>query len=171
VIEKELTVVGLQGLNPPSNRLDEWYRALDEMTDEQLEVEVGEEEASSILRKRPDAWAVSWEARKLFIMEFTRPNDKDSGFSLSTDRMKSERYLPLRERFSQLLSGWEVDVLPFTVGIRGTIDEVAWTARLSRLGVQGTAAERLMLVVVKKALSELIAIYNCRAAALSNQSV
>ena len=48
VIEKELTVVGLQSLNPPGNRLDEWYRAMDEMTDEQLEAEVGEEEASSL---------------------------------------------------------------------------------------------------------------------------
>ena len=171
VIEKELTVLGLQGLNPPSNRIAEWYRALDEVTDEQLDAEVGEEEASPILRKRPDAWAVSWEERKLFIMEFTRPNDKDSDFSLSTDRTKSDRYLPLRERLSQLLPEWEVDVLPFTVGIRGTLDEAAWKARLGRLGVQSTAAERLMLAMVKTALTELIAIYNCRAAALSNQLV
>jgi len=44
VILKELAVpvVGLQGLNPPSDRIAEWYRALDEMTDEQLEAEVGE---------------------------------------------------------------------------------------------------------------------------------
>jgi hypothetical protein len=141
------------------------------MTDEQLDAEVGEGEASPILRKRPDAWAVSWEERKLFIMEFTRPNDKDSDFSLSTDRTKSDRYLPLRERLSQLLPEWEVDVLPFTVGIRGTLDEAAWKARLGRLGVQSTAAERLMLAMVKTALTELIAIYNCRAAALSNQLV
>ena len=169
VIEKELTVGGLQGLNPPSDRIDEWYRALDEVTDEQLEAEVGEEESISILRKRPDAWAVSWAERKLFIMEFTRPNDKDVDFSLSTDRRKSDRYLPLRERLSQLLPAWEVDVLPFTVGIRGTIDVMAWQERLSRLGIMGATAERIMLLIVKKALSELIAIYQCRAAALCNQ--
>ena len=46
----------LHGLDPPSDLIAEWYRALDEVTDEQLEAEVGEEEPFSILRKRPDAW-------------------------------------------------------------------------------------------------------------------
>ena len=171
VIGKELTVVGLQGLNPPSNRLDEWYRAMDEMTEEQLEAEVEEEAASSLdsmLRKRPDAWAVSWEKRKLFIMEFTRPNDKESDFSQSTDRMKSERYLPLKDRLSSLLHDWEVDVLPFTIGIRGSLDEEVWKARLGRLGLTSTPAEKLMLALVKQALTELTEIYSIRQAALFN---
>ena len=168
VIGKELTVAGLQGLDPPSNRIDEWFRALDEVADEQLEAEVGDEEASLIRRKRPDAWAVSWEERRLFIMEFTRPNDKELDFSVSTDRAKYDRYLPLKDCMARLLPGWEVDVLPFTVGIRGTIDEAAWTARLGRLGLQGRAAEQVMLKLVKLALTELTAIYNCRQAALAN---
>jgi hypothetical protein len=134
-----------------------------------LEAEVGYEEASSIRRKRPDAWAVSWEDRKLFLMEFTRPNDKEIDFSQSTDRMKYERYLPLMEWMTRLLPGWEVDILPFTVGIRGTIDELAWTERLGRLGLQGRATERVMLTLVKQALTELTAIYSCRQAALANQ--
>jgi hypothetical protein len=67
------------------------------------------------------------------------------------------------------LPAWEVDVLPFTVGIRGTIDVMAWQERLSRLGIMGATAERIMLLIVKKALSELIAIYQCQAAALCNQ--
>jgi len=169
VIGKELTVIGLRGLNPPSDRIDEWYRALDNAEDAMLEAEVGYEEASSIRRKRPDAWAVSWEDRKLFIMEFTRPNDKEIDFSQSTDRMKYERYLPLMEWMTRLLPGWEVDILPFTVGIRGTIDELAWTERLGRLGLQGRATERVMLTLVKQALTELTAIYSCRQAALANQ--
>ena len=172
VIGKELTVVGLQNLNPPSDRLDEWYRAMDEVTDEQLEAEVGEEEASSLvsmLRKRPDAWAVSWEARKLFIMEFTRPNDKESDFSQSTDSVKSERYLPLKDYLSRLLHDWEVDVLPFTIGIRGSLDEEVWKARLGRLGLTNISAEKLMLALVKQALTELTEIYSIRQAALFNR--
>jgi ribonuclease HI len=172
VIGKELTVAGLQSLNPPSHRLDEWYRAMDEVTDEQLEAEVGEEEASSLasmLRQRPDACAVSWEARKLFIMEFTRPNDKESDFSHNTDRVKSERYLPLKARLSHLLHNWEVDVLPFTIGIRGSLDEEAWKARLVRLGLTNIAAEKLMLALVKQALTELTEIYSIRQAALFNR--
>ena len=83
--------------------------------------------------------------------------------------MKYERYLPLMERMTRLLPGWEVDTLPFTVGIRGTIDELAWTERLGKLGLQGRATERVMLTLVKRALTELIAIYSCRQAALANQ--
>ena len=174
VIGRELTVVGLQGLNPPSNRMDEWYRAMEEVEEEQLEVEVGEDEvqsSASMLRKRPDAWAVSWEARKLFIMEFTRPNDRAADFSLSTDIAKSERYLPLKVRLSHLMPGWEVDVIPFTLGVRGSIDELSWKAKLRRLGMPDAAADRLMLSIVKQVLTEMTSIYSVRQAALLHRQV
>ena len=83
--------------------------------------------------------------------------------------MKSERYLPLKDRLSSLLHDWEVDVLPFTIGIRGSLDEEVWKARLGRLGLTSTPAEKLMLALVKQALTELTEIYSIRQAALFNR--
>jgi hypothetical protein len=74
VVAVEQTVAGLQGLLQPEARLDEWQRTWDEVADEHLE---GEEELNdtdrAIQRKRPDAWAVSWDKQRLLILEFTRP--------------------------------------------------------------------------------------------------
>ncbi len=59
-----------------------------------------------IQRKRPDAWAVHWGKRRLFILEFTRPNDKDALALQDTDSLKTARYIPLRDRLvkGQLLT-------------------------------------------------------------------
>ncbi len=62
VITTERTVAGLQRLPQPAERIDDWQRAWDEMTDVHLE---GEDQQTDIdaatQRKRPDAWAVSWD--------------------------------------------------------------------------------------------------------------
>jgi hypothetical protein len=70
-------VEGLLGLPQPEGQIDEWQRAWDELTDVHLEGEGWETDAATaIQRKRPDAWAVHWGKRNLFILEFTRPNDR-----------------------------------------------------------------------------------------------
>ena len=104
-------------------------------------------------------------------MEFTRPNDRAADFSLSTDIAKSERYLPLKVRLSHLMPGWEVDVIPFTLGVRGSIDELSWKAKLRRLGMPDAAADRLMLSIVKQVLTEMTSIYSVRQAALLHRQV
>ncbi len=72
-------MAGLQGLQQPEELIAEWQCSWDEMTDLKL---VGEEEDMDtdvmIQLKRPDAWAIHWGKRCLFIYELTRPNDRDA---------------------------------------------------------------------------------------------
>ena len=75
----EQTVAGLLGLSQLEDRLGEWQRAWDEIEDMHLEDEgVPADADAAFQRKRPDAWAVSWDNLKLsiLILEFTRPNDR-----------------------------------------------------------------------------------------------
>ncbi len=69
-------VAGLLDLPQPEDQIEEWQRAWDEIEDMHLEDE-GEsvDDDAAFRRKRPDAWAVSWDKRYLLILEFTRPND------------------------------------------------------------------------------------------------
>ncbi len=61
-------------------------------------------------RKRPDAWAVHWGKRRLFILEFTRPFYRDALALQDTDSLKTARYIPLRDRLVMLLPAWEVGI-------------------------------------------------------------
>ncbi len=106
VITTEQTVAGLQGLPQPAERIDDWQRAWDEMADVHLE---GEDEQTDIdaatQRKRPDAWAVSWDKKCLRILEFTRLNDSCALALKNTYTYKTERYTPLRNRLTECLPG------------------------------------------------------------------
>ena len=170
VIAIEQTVAGLQGLPQPEARLDEWQRAWDEVQDAHLEGE-GERNDSDAAtqRKRPDAWAVSWDKRCLLILEFTRPNDRCELSLHDTDTFKTARYTPLRDLLARLLPGWEVDIQTYTVGIRGSHDPDRWHANLGRLGMTAARAERLMQDMVSQALTELTDLYKVRYAALQHQ--
>ena len=77
--------------NPqPEERIPEWQRAWDELSIIQLEVQ--EEDTDEIIqRKRPDAFAISWEELCLLIIEFTRPNDRGELFLHETDTLKTAR--------------------------------------------------------------------------------
>jgi ribonuclease HI len=170
VIAIEQTVAGLLGLPQPEARLDEWQRAWDEVTDVHLEGEGEQSEPDATTqRKRPDAWAVSWDKRCLLILEFTRPNDR-CGLSLhDTDTFKTVRYTPLRDRLARLLPAWEVDIQTYTVGIRGSHDPDRWHANLGQLGMTAARADRLMQDMVSQALTELTDLYSVRYAALERQ--
>ena len=98
----------LQGLPQPEDRIDLWQRMCDEITDTDLEAVMdGAVEGDGLLRrKRPDAWAVNWGARKVFILEYTRPYDRAEDALQATDARKIARYTPLRDRMAQLLPGW-----------------------------------------------------------------
>ena len=167
IIIAEQTVAGLQGLPQPEDRIAEWQRAWDEMTDRHLEgEEVQADDDMAAHRKRPDAWAVSWENRRLLILEFTRPNDRGELALRETDQYKTARYRPLRDLLVRLLPGWEVEIQTYTVGIRGSHDPDRWYAQMRQLEVTAAQSERLMQDMVEQALTELTAIYNVRYAAL-----
>ena len=166
----EQTVAGLQGLPQPENRIDDWQRAWDEVADSHLEGEGEQADADAATqRKRPDAWAVSWDKRCLLILEFTRPNDRCELSLHDTDTLKMARYTPLRDRLARLLPAWTVDIQTYTVGIRGSHNPDRWHANLGRLGMTAARAELLMRDMVSQALTELTDMYSVRYAALQRQ--
>jgi hypothetical protein len=101
-------------------------------------------------------------------LEFTRPNDRCALSLQDTDAYKTAKYTPLRNRLAGFLPGWEVAILTFTIGIRGSYDPNRWNANLSRFGLTAAHTERLMRAVVSQTLTELNDLYNARYAALQN---
>jgi len=167
IITTEQTVEGLLGLPQPEERIDEWQRAWDELTDVHLEGEGWElDTEAAIQRKRPDAWAVHWGKRNLFILEFTRPNDRQETALRDTDAYKADRYTPLKTRLAGHLAGWTVGILTFTIGIRGSYDPDRWYANLTCFGLTATQTDCLMREVVAQTLTELTELYSVRYAAL-----
>jgi hypothetical protein len=170
IITTEQTVAGLQGLQglpQPQELIPEWHRALDELADLLL-VGEGEDMDTDVMiqRKRQDAWAIHWGKRCLYILEFTRPNDRDALALQDTDSLKTARYTPLRDRLVMLLPVWEVGIQAYTMGIRGSHDQDRWRANLTQFGLPATRIEALVRNLTLQALTELTNLYSTRYAAL-----
>jgi cobalamin biosynthesis protein CbiG len=56
-----------------------------------------------------------------------------------TEAYETARYQPLRDRMLAVLpKGWSVEIVNFTLGIRGSFAETQCTAALTALGVSAT---------------------------------
>ena len=172
-VHRELTVAGLQGIPMPQDAMTDWYRMCDEMTEQDLMTDTAADLslASGIRRKRPDGWAVHWGRRMIRILEFTRCNDYRQDWRETTEQYKTGRYQPLRDRMTELLPrGWSVEIVNFTLGIRGSFAESRWTAALTALGVSEAGVARLLAALVAQCLTELNELYSTRAAALRQRA-
>ncbi len=85
-----------------------------------------------------------------------------------TDAYKTARYTPPGNRLAGLLPRWEVVILTFTIGVRGSYDPNRWNTNLSRFGLTAVQTERLMRALVSQTLAELTDLYSGRYAALQN---
>ena len=75
--------------------------------------------------------------------------------------------MSLRNRLQACLgSGWSVESMPFSLGIRGSNAERPWTAALSRFGLQGSEAAELLTELVSRCLDELNELFSVRTAAI-----
>ena len=52
-------------------------------------------------------------------LQFTRPNDCADDWQTQTDAHKTDLYTPLRDRIATLLLLWKVEIVTFSLGIRG----------------------------------------------------
>ena len=105
------------------------------------------------------------------ILEFTRCNDYRQDWRETTEQYKSARYQPLRDRMTELLPrGWSVQIVNFTVGIRGSFAESRWTTALTALGVSEAGVALLMAALVAPCLTELNTLYSTRPAALRQRA-
>ena len=163
---RELTVDGLRGIPIPADSIDVWQRMCDELVEDDLVLPDAEVSLTSgIRRKRPDAWAVHWSRRVLYILEFTRPKDWAGDWQTRTDVYKTERYTPLRNRIAMLLPRWKVEILTFSLGIRGSYNELKWQKDLDRFEIKQRSVDKLMRELVDRCLTALSEIYKTRAAA------
>ena len=166
-LHRELTVDGLRGIPVPIDSMDVWQRMCDELGEEDLVLPVADVALTSgIRRKRPDAWAVHWGRRVLYILEFTRPNDWADDWQTRTDAYKTERYTPLRDRIATLLPRWNIEIVTFSLGIRGSYNEPKWQTDLGRFEIKDRSMNKLMRELVDRCLTALSEIYKTRAAAL-----
>ena len=172
-VHQELTVAGLRGIPVPEEATAAWHRMCDDLTERDMAPEMDADPAlaSCIRRKRPDGWAVHWGRRRVRILEFTRCNDYRSDWREETEAYKTARYQPLRDRMlAALPNGWSVEIINFTLGIRGSFAETQWTAALTVLGVPATRVTHLMTDLVTQCLTELNELYSTRAAALRQRA-
>ena len=105
------------------------------------------------------------------VLEFTRCNDYRPAWREETEEYKTGRYQALRDRMlAALPRGWSVEIINFTLGIRGSFAETQWMAALTALGVPATRVTHLMTDLVAQCLTELNELYSTRAAALRQRA-
>jgi len=117
-------------------------------------------------RLRSDAVAIHWDKRHLYLLKVTRPYDSRLDFSKRTDHLKMTWYRAVVDRFNAIAPRWQVQIVPFTMDIRGTFDEDVWTRRLAELDIAQADIPRLIDKVVAVKLSALDIVYDARCTAL-----
>ena len=77
---------------------------------------------TSVRRWQPDAVAISWSRKRIGIIEFSRPADLFSNQLTAAHSRKVEKYRHVKlalQYYSK--EGWEIEILPWIVGIHGLI--------------------------------------------------
>ena len=115
--------------------------------------------------------AIRWDKRHLYLLEVTRPYDSRLEFFKHADDLKLTRYQAVVDRFNAVAPRWQVQIVPFTMGIRGTFDEDVWVSRLAELDIAQADIPRLIDKVVAVTLSALDIVYDARSSALREDQV
>ena len=110
--------------------------------------------------------AVRWDKRCLYLLGGFRPYDSKVGFADRSDRLKISRYQVVTDRFKEVAPHWQAVVVPFTIGIRGSLDESAWSQHLESLDVAREAMPRVLLSVVSATLHALDVVFDARTSVL-----
>ena len=163
----ETPVSQLRPIDVPLDMYDVWNRLIDAMEDIDP-VEVSETDSHQVLaRLRPDIWAVSWSARQVLLLELTRAGDHNPAWYVDTDESKRGRYRRLQmEMQAHLPTGWVVDTLPLTVGVRGSLHVPSWRKILDIFEVSSAMQDKFLETLTRQALEELDRIYGVRSEAL-----
>jgi hypothetical protein len=113
-------------------------------------------------KQRPDGLLLNWKAKSFFILEFTRAYDPDLQALRIADEQKTQRYARLCNHLQARLPGWSGRVMPFTIGIRGTMNEATWMANLEALSIPGDKQYPIMKAALKTALDGLDTVFLAR---------
>ena len=98
------------------------------------------------------------------ILEFTRSDDSWDDFITRTEERKNERYKSFVSALSRWLNSrltskdngtWRVEQINFTTGVRGSIDEVAFSKNLAKLLVPANKVKTIRERQARRALATL----------------
>ena len=115
-------------------------------------------------KRRPDGFAVNGRNKTVFILEFTRSDDSWDDFITRTEERKNERYKSFVSALSRWLNSrltskdngtWRVEQINFTTGVRGSIDEVAFSKNLAKLLVPANKVKTIRERQARRALATL----------------
>ena len=125
----------------------------------------------SLERKRPDGIAINWKKKKLCFLEYTRCFDSSPTSLSVSDKYKVNKYTSVvNSLIRQLGHGWTGSVMPFSIGIRGSIDARNWTNHMKDLGIPASTIPNILQASVHAVLNSLDFVYAARTAALKANS-
>jgi len=127
----------------------------------------GRLKASHVALCRPDGIAIGKKNRTLLMLEFTRGSDYDDNFVARIESAKTARYARSLDVMRRLLPGWQVEVVCFTVGVRGSVPRASLEPSLRRLGVEPAPAHKIMAAVATATFSAMFTIWDTRTARLA----
>lgn len=168
-IHVETPVSSLRAIDVPLDLYDTWNRMVDDLEEVDSNVDSTDLNSQQVLaRLRPDAWAISWGKRQVLLLEFTRAHDGRQDWFHSTDELKTQRYSQLQIRMQDALpSGWTVETVPLTLGIRGSMHVPTWLKILDRLGIcTKVSKDDFLPALTRQVLEELDKMYGVRSEAL-----
>jgi len=123
------------------------------------------------LGQRPDGIFLHWSERRFHILEFTRTYDSDGQSLNRADGRKQKKYTRLCRYYQAVLPGWQGSVLPFTVGVRGSLGLTTFCNNLRTLAVPRPEHERIAKSVITITLEGLERMFSVRRARLLGQDV
>jgi len=168
-IHVETPVSSLRAVDVPLDLYDQWNRMIDDLEEIDPDADMTDSNSQQVLaRLRPDAWAISWGKRQVLLLEFTRAHDWRQDWFHSTDELKTQRYSQLQIRMQDALpSGWTVETVPLTLGIRGSMHVPTWLKILDRLGIcTKVSKDDFLPALTRQVLEELDKMYGVRSEAL-----
>ena len=124
-------------------------------------------QAAHVALCRPNGMAIGKKNRTLLMLEFTRGSDYDDDFVARIESAKTARYARSLDVMRRLLPGWQVEVVCFTVGVRGSVPRASLEPSLRRLGVEPAPAHKIMAAVAAATFSAMFTIWDTRTARLA----
>ena len=122
-------------------------------------------------RTRPDGIARNWKKKKIFFLENTRCFDSSPTSLSVSDKYKVSKYTQVVDYLiRQLGRGWTGSIMPFSIGIRGSIDVRVWTQHMNELGIPASMIPKNLQASVDAVLDSLNFSFIARTTALKTNS-
>jgi hypothetical protein len=154
---------------PEEERLGGWSREEEHVTSAPRREQEAERTTQQLRRQRPDGLAINWQKRKLYLLEYTRCFDSRPDALEKNDSRKSDRYSSLLRKILECLgNGWTGDTLPFTMGVRGSVQMNVWVSNMERLGLGQGSMDQVLHASVEAAVEALDIVFTARTASLTS---